>query len=115
VGPPAPVPLGSLVLLHPPEPFGGRWQDDCLVASVRRYGIVQPLLVSPAAGEGFVVVDGERRYLTACALGLEAVPCLVWPLEAQDLERVRFDLADTHKRWPETDFDRWRRRKRAAS
>ena len=49
-----------------------------LVESVRRHGILQPLLVAPAGeGEGFRVVAGHRRLAAAAAVGLMEVPTIV--------------------------------------
>ena len=49
-----------------------------LVESVRRHGILQPLLVAPAGeGEGFRVVAGHRRLAAAAAVGLMEVPAIV--------------------------------------
>jgi hypothetical protein len=106
------LPLGRLSFLHAPEPFEGRWRDDQLIASVRARGILQPLVVAPC-GHRFLVVDGERRFLAAGVLGLATLPCLVLPESDLDgLERLRFEMSECLKRWDETDFRRWLRRKR---
>lgn len=48
-----------------------------LVESVKRDGILQPMLVRPIEGERFELVAGERRYRAAAAVGLEEVPVLI--------------------------------------
>ncbi|MSW53146.1 MAG: ParB/RepB/Spo0J family partition protein, partial [Actinobacteria bacterium] len=47
--------------------------------SVRETGVLQPVLVTPAAGDGnaFEVVAGEGRYLAALKAGLEELPVIV--------------------------------------
>lgn len=46
-----------------------------LVSSIRRHGILQPLVVRPSAREGrYELVAGERRLRAARAAGLGAVP-----------------------------------------
>ncbi len=61
-----------------------------LVASIRRHGILQPLLVRPldgGDGERFEIVAGERRWRAAQAAGLHEVPVIVHRLDdAQVLE-----------------------------
>lgn len=53
-----------------------------LADSIRRYGIVQPLVVTPSK-QGYQIVAGERRYRAAKLAGLEKVPALVRTLNAQ--------------------------------
>src|SRR5690348_9762570 len=51
--------------------------DDEFVAfaeSIRLFGILQPLHVR-VEGDGYVLVDGERRWRAAKRIGLPVVPC----------------------------------------
>ena len=52
---------------------------QALLESIRKYGVLHPVLLKEKAKGFFVVVDGRRR--TACAreLGLETVPAIVLP------------------------------------
>ncbi len=60
-----------------------------LVESVRRHGILQPLLVAPAGeGEAFRVVAGHRRLAAAAAVGLMEVPAIVREPEAGEAEAL---------------------------
>jgi ParB family chromosome partitioning protein len=56
-----------------------------LVGSVRRDGILEPIIVR-AVGERFVVVNGHRRREAAIRAGLSVVPCHV---QAGDLDLSR--------------------------
>ena len=47
-----------------------------LAASVRQYGVLQPILVRPA-GDGYEIVAGERRYRGAKLAGLKEIPAIV--------------------------------------
>lgn len=47
-----------------------------LIASVRRLGVVQPVIVR-RDGEGFVLVAGHRRVRAAIEVGLEEIPAVV--------------------------------------
>ncbi len=48
-----------------------------LTASVRELGVLQPILVRPAADEMFELVAGERRWRAAKRAGLQSIPALV--------------------------------------
>ncbi len=48
-----------------------------LAESIRRYGVLQPLLVSEDPGGGYVVIAGERRWRAARAAGLQTVPAVI--------------------------------------
>ncbi len=54
---------------------------DDLASSVREHGILQPILVRPAAGGRYQIVAGERRWRAARMAGLEAVPALIEELD----------------------------------
>ncbi len=47
-----------------------------LAASVRQYGVLQPILVRPVDG-GYEIVAGERRYRGAKLAGLKEIPAIV--------------------------------------
>ena len=64
----------------------GRYQprtkmDDAslqeLAASIRRQGVMQPILVRPVDGEKYEIIAGERRWRAAKIAGLDQVPVLV--------------------------------------
>ena len=50
---------------------------DALVDSVRRHGVLQPLLVQKRAGGRVRLIAGRRRLAAAIAAGLREVPCYV--------------------------------------
>jgi len=60
-----------------PQEFSG------LVESVRRHGVLQPIVARPA-GDGFEVVAGERRWRAAEAAGLASVPAVIRSLSDQE-------------------------------
>jgi ParB family chromosome partitioning protein len=67
----------------PDQPRLAMDQDslDELTASIRQHGILQPILVRPAAGARYQIVAGERRWRAARAAGLELEPALVEELD----------------------------------
>ena len=79
-------------LIHP-NPGQPRIQFDAdeleaLAGSIRRTGVLQPILVRPApGGGGYQIVAGERRWRAAQRAGLSAVPAVVRELgDAETLE-----------------------------
>lgn len=72
-----------------------------LADSVRKHGILQPLLVRDLAGDaGFEVVAGARRLRAAKQAGLLDVPCFVRALEDKQVLELQFvenlQRADLH-------------------
>ena len=72
------IPIG---LLHPnpdqPRHLFERNALDELAASIRQYGLLQPLVVRPTDGGSFQLIAGERRWRAAQLAGLEELPCRV--------------------------------------
>jgi ParB family chromosome partitioning protein len=59
---------------------------EALAESIRRHGVLQPLLVRPRRGtDGFEIVAGERRWRAAQRASLHEVPALVRDLDDQDV------------------------------
>jgi ParB family chromosome partitioning protein len=57
-----------------------------LCASIEARGVLQPILVSPANGNGkFGVIAGYRRHAAATALKLDEVPAMVMDLQGAEL------------------------------
>ncbi|MBR7082278.1 MAG: ParB/RepB/Spo0J family partition protein [Oscillospiraceae bacterium] len=54
-----------------------------LAASIKRYGVLQPLSIR-RAGYGYELVSGERRLRAALLAGLDSVPCIVLGVDAPD-------------------------------
>lgn len=67
-----------------------------LASSIRENGILQPLLVSSAAG-GFTLIAGERRLRAARIAGLKQVPVLLWD-DAREDERFKLALIENIQR-----------------
>ncbi len=53
-----------------------------LAASIKEHGILQPIVVTPAAS-GYQIVAGERRFRAATRAGLDKIPALVRTLSNQ--------------------------------
>ena len=55
----------------------GEEEIEGLAASIKEQGIIQPILVRPAADGVHTIIAGERRWRAAQAAGLREVPVLV--------------------------------------
>ena len=49
---------------------------DLLADSIRRHGVLRPVLLR-AAPQGYVIVHGERRWRAAQLAGLSTIPALI--------------------------------------
>jgi ParB family chromosome partitioning protein len=63
-----------------------------LADSVRRQGVIQPLLVRPRAAGGYEIVAGERRWRAAREAGRDTVPVVV--READDRDTLLLGLVE---------------------
>lgn len=68
---------------QPREHFAHRDLDE-LIASIKRHGILQPLVVTRTAEGGYELIAGERRLRAARMAGLLDVPVIVRSAEDQD-------------------------------
>lgn len=72
------VPL-SLIDANPAQPRTTIRAEalDQLARSIQESGVVQPILVRPAANGRFQIIAGERRFRAAQKLGLSTIPAVV--------------------------------------
>lgn len=70
-----------------------------LADSIREHGMIQPVVVRPASGDGFEIVAGERRWRAARKADLRVIPCIIREISDQgkyascfDREYAREDL-----------------------
>ena len=80
--------------LNPRLRFSKSGLDD-LAASIKQYGILEPIIVRPVNGH-FEVVVGERRYRAAQQAGLDEVPVIV--REYSDSEVMEINLVENVQR-----------------
>lgn len=57
---------------------------DELAESIRRQGIMQPIIVRPLAQDSYEIIAGERRWRAAQLAGLAAVPVIVKAISDED-------------------------------
>jgi ParB family chromosome partitioning protein len=68
-----------------------------LAASIKRYGILQPIVVTPGkTPDTYVIVAGERRYRAAKQAGLKNLPAIV--RTSEELEQLEIALVENVQR-----------------
>lgn len=67
-----------------------------LASSIKRYGVLQPLIVSPLGDEKFRIIAGERRWRAAQIAGLTEVPAII--REPQEIEELEIALIENVQR-----------------
>jgi ParB-like chromosome segregation protein Spo0J len=83
--------------LDAPRPDDDERPSEAFVESIRRHGVLQPLLVRSRGGR-HLVIAGRKRLAAAAAAGLSRVPCLI---ERVDDEQAPILAAATNT--PSTD------------
>ncbi len=67
--------------------------DKSLIESIKREGVLVPLLVySDPEGDGYILVAGHRRLASAIEFGLEDVPAVIIPQEQAERARALENL-----------------------
>ncbi|MDR2470331.1 MAG: ParB/RepB/Spo0J family partition protein [Tannerella sp.] len=81
-----------------------------LAASIRTYGIIQPITLKETNGGRYLIIAGERRYRAAQKVGLERLPAyiktaadeeiseiaLIENIQREDLNAIEISLAYQH-------------------
>lgn len=67
-----------------------------LAESIKNYGIIQPLVVSPAAAGKYSIVAGERRWRASQIAGLNKVPVIV--RTTKELEKLEIAIVENVQR-----------------
>jgi len=67
-----------------------------LASSIKQYGIIQPLVVSPLTGGKYAIIAGERRWRASRLAGLAKVPTVV--RTSKELERLEIAIVENVQR-----------------
>jgi len=83
---------------NPKQPRRYFEQDamDELADSIRKHGVLEPLLVSEQVGGGYELIAGERRWRACRQVGLPTVPVIV--KELADQEKLEISLIENIQR-----------------
>ena len=82
------IPINKIIpnIYQPRIIFDGKSLNE-LSNSIKRYGIIQPLVLRHLEDK-YEIVDGERRYKAAKRIGLETVPAIVLEINDKELETI---------------------------
>ncbi len=69
---------------------------NSLAESIRQHGLIQPILVRPILGGGYMIVAGERRYRACQIAGLTEIPVII--RELTDKETMEIALIENLQR-----------------
>ena len=95
----------NFIMLRAEQIRAGRFQPrstisesalEELKASIKRSGVIEPVIVRPIAHGTYELVAGERRLRAAQAVGLQEVPAIVKTLS--DKEALEFSLIENVQR-----------------
>lgn len=67
-----------------------------LAESIKRHGLLQPVVVTPGDNEDYVIIAGERRWRAAGKAGLAHLPAIV--RTAKELEQLEIALVENVQR-----------------
>jgi ParB family chromosome partitioning protein len=67
-----------------------------LADSIKQYGILQPLIVSPGESDSYIIIAGERRYRASQKAGLVTLPVIV--RSSEELEQLEIALVENVQR-----------------
>ena len=86
---------------------GGKWDgDEEFIESIKKWGILVPLLIRPAVketGVKYAIISGSRRYHGGIEADLQELPCIV--KEVNDIDAVALSIIENKHR---TDIPVWR-------
>ena len=81
---------------QPRKSFSERSIEE-LARSVREYGIVQPIVVTPTAENRYRLIAGERRFRAALKAGLDSIPAVIKDLQ-QESDALQIALIENIQR-----------------
>lgn len=68
--------------------------------SIKKSGIIQPLVVEEMGNGKYLLIDGERRFRSAVELGMKTVPCTIEAPQKETDRLVRqFQIQEQHESW----------------
>lgn len=69
--------------------------EDPLVVSIRKHGILEPLTVSQDGRSSYRIIDGVRRYWVLAKLDIREVPCIVYGEMSRNRRLAMRDIVTT--------------------
>jgi ParB family chromosome partitioning protein len=79
-----------------PRQYFNKEELEQLADSIKQFGVLQPLVVTPSDGNTYVIVAGERRWRASQMAGLKKVPAIV--RTTKELERLEIAIVENVQR-----------------
>ena len=73
--------------------------DDAFRASIRRLGVLSPIIAEPDMTGALVIRSGHRRAVAAAMEGLATVPVVVVPANSSNSDRLIAQIAENTAHW----------------
>lgn len=90
------IPAKNLLTLKRNPQYLTPKQMESLKASIRRDGFCAPILVRPHKRGRYEVISGNHRFMAACELGIEEIPCVVSTMDDAAAKRLAINLNTIH-------------------
>jgi ParB family chromosome partitioning protein len=91
------IPVGQLTANpHQPRKHFDEAALSGLAASIKRHGVIQPLVVTPVKNGKYTIVAGERRWRASQQAGLGTVPAII--RDRQEHEQLEVALIENVQR-----------------
>ena len=71
-----------------PRVFFDTGEMEELAESIKRNGVVQPILVRPRKGYGYEIIAGERRWRAAKMVKLDNIPAIILEIDDQQASEI---------------------------
>ena len=85
---------------QPRKDFGAEGEKNKLKASIKSYGIEEPIKVSEISEKRYIIMDGHRRYICAQSLGMKNIPCRIYPkMPEGEFETRRYEMQNNRRAW----------------
>ena len=81
---------------HQPRTVFDQKALEELASSIKQYGVIQPILVTPLDDGNYTIVAGERRYRASKIAGIKTIPAVV--KKRQELEQLEIALIENIQR-----------------
>lgn len=78
------VDITSIQVAPQPRRYFDPEKQEHLIESIRKHGILEPLIVRPDGKDKYILVAGERRYRAAKEISLKQVPICIRELSDQE-------------------------------
>ncbi|MGZ6005282.1 MAG: ParB/RepB/Spo0J family partition protein [Candidatus Saccharimonadales bacterium] len=81
---------------HQPRTTFDKQSLDELARSIKQFGVLQPLVVTPNGSDAYYIVAGERRWRASKLVGLQTVPAIV--RSSKELDQLEIAIIENVQR-----------------